>query len=194
MKNKINAIIILLSIALLAFVASRGLKIGEFQILSIAGLIEKNDSLNQKIDKATKLTSLDYPQEEENLEESFERYKIQKQKYEQLLGATGDNDGESYETKQYDISYLWRVLGKYAEKRKLTLGIEVTKQKNTQSSYTLNFNVSGQYTNIIRFITDIENDSDLYFRIYNFSMSGNGTNITANFAVKNINIDSSTIL
>ena len=99
-----------------------------------------------------------------------------------------------YETKQYDISYLWRVLGKYAEKRKLTLGIEVTKQKNTQSSYTLNFNVSGQYTNIIRFITDIENDSDLYFRIYNFSMSGNGTNITANFAVKNINIDSSTIL
>ena len=56
----------------------------------------------------------------------------------------------------------------------------------------VNQSVSGEYVNIIQFITDIENDSDLYFRIYNFKMTGS-TTVTATFTVKNINIDVSTI-
>lgn len=194
MRSRISTIIILISIVLLTFVTIKGLKIGEFEILSISQMIEKNEHLNEKIEEASKLTTINYPDNTETLEETFQRYKIQKQKYEQLAGTTDKDNEEIYETKQYDIGYLWKVLGKYAEKRALTLSIDVQKNSGANSTYTFNFNVSGKYVNISQFITDLENDSDLYFRIYNFKMSGSGETVTSTFTVKNINIDPSTIL
>ena len=86
---------------------------------------------------------------------------------------------------------MWRILGKYAANRGLTLGIDV--QKSTNNLYNFSFSLNGTYVDIIQFITDIENNSDLYFRIYNFKMSGSGTTITATFKVEDINIDPSTI-
>lgn len=192
MRNRITSIIILISIILLAIAMFRGINIGNLEILSISQIKEKNSDLDKKIDKASTLTSVDYPKNVETLEKSFEGYTIEKEKYEELTGVSIENIEEIYETKQYDISYLWRVLGKYAENRKLTLGIDVQTANTGNSAYNFNFTVSGQYVNIIQFITDIENDSDLYFRIYNFKMSGS-TTVTATFTVKNINIDASTI-
>lgn len=192
MRNRITLIIILVSIILLAIVMFRGVKIGNFEILSISQLKEKNESLDNKVDKASTLTSVDYPKNIETLEKGFEEYTIKKEKYEELTGGAIGNIEEMYETKQYDISYLWRVLGKYAEKRNLTLGINVQSSNKNNSTYDFNFTVAGQYVDIITFITDIENDSDLYFRIYNFKMSGSSL-VTATFTVKDININASTI-
>ena len=57
-----------------------------------------------------------------------------------------------------------------------------------ETLYDLNFSVSGGYANISQFISDIENNSDLNFRIYNFKMNGNGEEVLANFTIKNVNI------
>lgn len=192
MKNRIISIMILISIILLTIMMFRGVKMGNFEILSIAQLKEKNDILDKRIEAASQLTSVDYPQNISTLEKSFEEYSIEREKYQELAGESIGNIEEMYETKQYDISYLWRVLGKYAEKRKLDLGIDVKVENTNSNMYNLNFTVSGQYANIIQFITDIENDSDLYFRIYDFDMSGE-TTVKATFTVKNININESTI-
>lgn len=192
MRNRITPIIILISIILLIYTAFYGIKIGSFQVLSISELIERNNALNAKIEEASTLTTVNYSDNIKTLEETFDEYKIQKQKYEELAGATDGVTDEMYETKQYDIGYLWRVLGKYAEKRSISLGIDVQKDTTTKSSYSFNFTVSGKYVNISQFITDIENDSDLYFRIYNFKMTGAET-VTATFVVRNINLDPSTI-
>lgn len=192
MRNRIISIIILLSIILLAIVMFRGIKIGNFEILSISQLKEKNDLLDKRIEAASQLTSVDYPKKIETLDKSFEEYKIKKEKYTELTGGSIENVEEMYETKKYDISYLWRTLGKYAENRGLSIGIDVQTSNSTNSIYNLNFSVSGEYTNIIRFITDLENDSDLYFRIYSFKMTGSST-VTATFTVKNININPDTI-
>lgn len=189
MNNRIFLIIILISTILLILVMFHGIKIGKFEILSIAELKEKNDILDKRINAASELTSVDYPKNVETLEKSFEGYTIQKEKYVELTGGNTEDIEKMYETKQYDISYLWRVLGKYAENRNLTLGIDV---QTSNGMYDFKFNVSGKYTNIIQFITDIENDSDLYFRIYNFKMTGSST-VTATFTVKNININADTI-
>lgn len=189
MKNRMILIIILVSIILIAFMMLHGIKIGKFEILSISQIKEKNDMLDKRIDAASELTSVDFPKNVETLEKNFEDYTIEKEKYEELTGDNGNDVEKIYETKQYDISYLWRVLGKYAESRGLTLGIDV---QSSNRMYDFKFNVSGKYTNIIQFITDIENDSDLYFRIYNFKMSGSST-VTATFTVKNININPDTI-
>lgn len=193
MRNRITPIIILLTLAILIYTAFHGIEIGNFQVLSIAQLVEKNDALNAKIEEASILTTRNYSDNIKTLEETFEEYKIQKQKYEELAGVTDGITDEIYETKQYDIGYLWRVLGKYAEKRSVSLGIDVQKNTSASSSYNISFAVSGKYVNISQFITDIENDSDLYFRIYNFNMTGSSEVVNATFTVRNVNIDPSTI-
>lgn len=193
MKRRITTIIILLSIILLALAMFHGIEFGKVKILSISQIKEKNESLDAKIEKASTLTSIDYPEKIQTLQETFEEYMIEKEKYEELSGISSDKVENIYETKKYDISYLWRVLGKMAEKRSVSIGMDVQKNNAGNSSYNLAFTIAGEYVNIIQFITDLENESDLYFRIYDFNVSGSGTKITATFVVKNINIEESTI-
>ena len=202
MRSRISVIIILISIVLLVVATVNGIKIGDFQILSVSELVEKNDNLQNKIGESDELISKTYPENQKTLEDTFKQYKVQKQKYEDLSGVSGDKVDEIYETKQYDISYLWRVLGKYAENRGLILDISVKKNETGENLYDFNFTVTGPYTSISQFLVDIENDSDLYFRIYNFRMDGKETTdekgqryITtiATFVVKGVNIDPDTI-
>lgn len=193
MRNEIVTITILISILLLTVFLLKGVNIGKFEVLSIAQMQEKNNDLNDKLDEANKLTTEKFPEKVETLEKTFEEYNNKKEKYEQLSGLSSEEGLELYETKQYEITYLWRVLGNYAKKRYLTLGIDVQKADSSKSLYNLNFSVSGEYVKIIQFITDLENDSDLNFRIYNFKMSGSGTTVSASFKVENVSIDPSTI-
>lgn len=193
MRNNITLLIILISVALLIYIGTQGIKIGEIEILSVEQLIEKNQQLEEKIEEASKLTATNYPENIGTLEETYEKYKVQKQKYEQLAGTIKESKNKSYEVKQYDIGYLWRLLGSYATKRNVDLGIQVQKSSISSSAYNIQFAVNGKYVNISQFITDIENDSDLYFRIYNFAMSGSGETILGTFEVKNLKLDPSTI-
>ena len=193
MRNRILTIIILISIALLCFAIFYGIDIGKIRILSIEQLKEKNKTSITKIDEAEKLSNEDYPKSVEKLEKSFSEYLTQKKKYEQLSGLSEEEILEIYETKQYDISYLWRILGNYAKERGVSLSMDVQSASKVNSSYNYDFKVSGAYADIIYFIKDLENDSDLYFRIYNFKMSGSGTVVNASFKVENVNVDPSTI-
>lgn len=192
MKNKITSIIFLLLIILLIVAIFVGIRIGSFQILSVSELKEKNQELNERIQTASSLTSVDYPETIDTLQATYEKHTLQKQKYEELVGFTDADKKQIYETKQYDIGYLWKTIGKYATSRNLTIGMEV-KKGSGQDIYDLYFNVSGQYVNISQFITDIENNSDLFFRIYNFKMTGSSETVSSSFTVKDISIDPSTL-
>ena len=193
MRSRIITITILISFILLIIAMVRGINIGNLEILSISQIKEKNNNLNEKIDKASSLATNDYPKNIEILDKTFEQYTMTKEKYEQLSGLSGEETIEKYETKQYDIGYLWRILGNYAESKNLTLGINVQKSNASDTLYSFSFSVSGEYTKIIEFIKALEDDSDLNFRIYNFKINGTGTILNANFVVENINIDSTTI-
>lgn len=197
MKNKIIFMILIIFVLVLAFSMIKGIKIGNFQILSISQIKEKNDQVNEKLEETNKLVSEEYPDNISTLEETYNEYTIQKQKYIEVAGFTKEEKAQVYETKQYDISYLWKTLGKYATSRNLAIGITVQKKQNSELNlYDLKFNLSGRYVDISQFISDIENDSELYFRIYNFKMVKNEKNnnlVTASFTVLNVNIDPSTI-
>lgn len=192
MKNKVILLITLLAILVLIVAAYKGIeKIG---VLSISQLQDKNNKLEQKINEASELTSTSYPKNIDILEETYNKYIIKRQKYEELAEFADENNKNMYETKQYDIGYIWRTFGKKATARNLTLSMNVEKNSNRMTNlYNLSFTVYGQYVNISQFIADLENNSDLYFRIYNFKMSGSGENISATFTVKNVNIDPSTL-
>lgn len=193
MKNRVMSIVFILLIILLMVSIFNGIKIGNFQILSVSELVDKNNQLNEKIQTASSLTSVDYPEAIATLEETYEKHTLQKKKYEEISGFSSEDNNEIYETKQYDIAYLWRTIGKYATSRNLTIGMEV-KKGTGQDLYDLYFTVSGQYVNISQFITDIENNSNLYFRIYNFKMSGSSETVSSTFTVKDIKVDSSTLI
>lgn len=193
MRNNVSLLIVLISIIILIFMGTQGIKIGSFEILSISQVIEKNDDLNKKIEEANDVATSTYPEKIQNLEETYEEYKIKKQTYEDLTRTVAGDGNEIYETKQYDIGYLWRLVGKYATKRNLNLGIQVEKNVNKTNSYNINFTSEGKYVDISQFITDIENDSNLYFRISDFEMTGNSESVKATFVVKNISLDPSTI-
>lgn len=193
MRNQITILILFIFLALIIFTSVHGIEIGSFKILSVQQLLQKNEDLNGKIATASDLTTIDYEQSKATLEQTYEKQQIEKQKYEELIGLTEEDSKQIYETKQYDVGYLWKVIGKYATTRNLKIGMNV--QKTTgQNLYDLNFSISGQYPNTIQFITDIENNSDLNFRIYNFKMTGSGDAVSSTFSVKGISIDPDTTI
>ena len=198
MRNKIITIIVLVLLVLIAVAMIKGIKIGNLQILSISQLKEKNETLNSKIEQASQITSIKYPDAQKKMEESYNKQQIQKEKYEELVDFNNVNEKSIYETKQYDIVYLWKIFGNYASKYNLTIGMDV-KKATGPNLYDLYFNVIGEYTNIIKFISTIEDNSELYFRIYNFNMvSSNkkedtGIKVKASFNVKGVNLNPDTL-
>lgn len=194
MREKIIMLTLLISIILVILLAVFGLKIGNLEILSISQMINKNKDVNNEIDIVSQITSEEYPEAIKQLEETGEALKVQKEKYEQLSGFASEED-QIYETEKYDIGYLWTVLGKYATKNNVSLVMDIKKATGTDL-YDLYFTIQGEYVDISQFITLIENDSELSFRIYNFKLvpGASDINLKATFTVKDINIDDSSLI
>jgi hypothetical protein len=193
MRNRIFLIVLILFIIILTIAMINGIKIGNFQVPSIKQLTNKNQEINEKIEKASTLTSIDYPNNVEKLEDTYEKFTLKKQKYEEMSDFTDEDGNNIYEIKQYDIVYLWELFGKYAKSNNLKIEMSVKSNGSKEDFYDLYFTTTGKYTDISQFINNIENNSDLYFRIYNFKMSGNGETVTSTFTVKNVKLDSSTL-
>lgn len=196
MKDKIIMIILFVSIILVICLAVFGLKVGSFEIPSISDLVNKNSEINSNIDLATNLTSIDYPEQITTLESTIDSLNIQKEKYDEISGLSLEDNAKIYETEKYDIGYLWTSIGQYATKNKLNLAMDVKRSIGTDL-YDLYFTVEGEYVNISSFVTKLENDSYLSFRIYNFKITpGEGDNevtLKAAFVVKDVNIDDKTL-
>lgn len=193
MRNRIFLIVLILLIIILTIAMINGIKIGNFQVPSIKQLTNKNQEINEKIEKASNLTSIDYPNNVEKLEDTYEKFTLKKQKYEEMSDFTDEDGNNIYEIKQYDIVYLWELFGKYAKSNNLKIEMSVKSNGSKEGFYDLYFTTTGKYTDISQFINNIENNSDLYFRIYNFKISGSGETITSTFTVKNVKLDSSTL-
>lgn len=193
MKNKIIILTLIISFILIICLSLFGFKIGKIEICSISDIIEKNNNVKAKIEKVTTLASSTYPATVSKLEGTIDEFNIQKQKYEEISELNSDNDGV-YETEKYDIGYLWTTLGKYATKNNIGLALNVKKAAGTDL-YDLDFTIQGEYVDISTFITKIENDSNLLFRIYNFKLiPGKSTiDLKATFTVKDVNINGDTL-
>ena len=62
--------------------------------------------------------------------------------------------------------------------------------------YDLDFTIIGEYTSVSTFVSKIENDSDLNFRIYNFKLvkhKETGKELNGTFTVKDVNIYNKTL-
>ena len=84
MKKLLILVLIILLIALTIFLGIKGIKIGNFEILGIKGIQEKNDNLDFKIQEAAKLVEKDYKKAVSDVAENAKKLQEEKKNYEVL--------------------------------------------------------------------------------------------------------------
>lgn len=192
MKKLLILILIALLLALSIFIVVNGLQIGSFELLGITGVKEKNVQLDEKIQEATKLASTDYEKIISTLNSNAKKLEEEKKNYDDMVSVSTDSQVQTAtQIQKYEIETLWVKLGRHATSEGAVMKMEVTKGSNSASdTYNLKFTVNGSYISITDFISAIENDSMLGFKIEEFKMqpSTSGTDLEATFVCKDIAI------
>lgn len=190
MKRSLMTVICLLILILVVLLMVKGLSIGNFKILSISQIIQSGDKLDKDIAYVNNLKNSIYRQKLSNLETATKTLSASKQEYLEVANLSTDAEIRAATQNQtYTMEYLWSKLGGYATQEGVNTKIEV-KSTGEGDENILNFTVTGSYIGIINYITAIEDDSDLSFRIEKFKISSENSEelLTATFTVSNINI------
>ncbi len=192
MKKLLMLILITLLVVLSAYITIHGFNIGKTEVLGFVQIKEKNNELDEQIQEASKLSEKDYKQAVATVESDTKKLKQQKQEYDDLAVSQDGEESTSGQLERYEIETLWVKLGNYATSEGAVMRMDVTKGNNlAQNFYDLKFTVTGSYISITDFISDIENDSTLGFKIEEFSMIPNSENtneLQAKFTCKDIEI------
>ena len=192
MKKLLILILIALILALSIFIVMNGLTIGKVNILGINGIRDKNAQLDQKVEQASRLAEQDYKQAENEVESNVQELQKEKQEYQDMTAVSTEGDIQAAnQIQRYTIDTLRVKLGNYATQEGTTLRMDVLKGTNTtEETYNLRLTVNGSYVGITDFVSDIENDSILGFKIENFKMQpgSNTSDLQATFMCNDIAI------
>lgn len=190
MKKLLIIILIILLCVLGYFAIFNGISIGNFQILSVSQIKEKNDKLDQEISDIETQRVSTFPSKTSELGRETDTMMSAKKTYLDL--ASVSTEGELKEANQeetYLIEFLWTRMGNHATKEGVIAKFEIVSGDTGDSNlYNINFTITGHYIAIINFVSAIENDSKLGFRIENFKVVPGGDDLTATFVVRNIRI------
>lgn len=185
----------LLAVILLAFsvyVAFYGVSFAGLTVSGIPTIKEENAKLEKKIESANTLKDTDYPKSVKSLEDAYKKLMTQKDNYDQIISLGVDENGQSLnKIQQYETERLWISLGNYAKKEGIDLNMAVTSANKVNSTYDLNFTVTGGYIQITDFLYDIESDTTLVFKIENFKLvPGTSTeSLVATFTWKDVRLN-----
>lgn len=191
MKKILISVIIVLVLVLTCVTIIKGISIGNLKILGISEIKKQNEKLDTTVKQATKLASTDYPAKEESLEDENKKMKETKEQYEDMVNVSTDSQVQAAnQSSTYMVDFLWIRIENLAKSEGVTIDMDVSRSSG-DSMYNLNFTAKGTYTGIEEFITGIEDDTKLGFKIENFSMSSsseNGNQVQATFVCKDIKI------
>ena len=182
MRKILIGILIILLIVMAVLLITNGLTIGNFKILSVKQIIEDNVKLTAEISETEKLIKSNYPTELEDLDTNVSSLLAAKEEYQDLADVSSKSEIDKATTVEtYTVEFLWTRLGRHATAEGVHLSY-------TPTNNSIKFTVTGDYIPILSFISAIENDSKLGFRIENFKLIPNGDNLQATFETNNINI------
>ena len=188
MKKILISLLILLLFILNFIGITKGIQLFGLDILSIEQIKEKNANLDTKIGQATTLASTDYPKVLSEMEANLKKLEEEKKNYEDMVTISTDDQVQlANQYQKYEVEYLWTIIGNHATKEGVVIKIDIVAASG-ENNYNLNFTVTGSYIGITEFISDIENDSALGFKIENFLMKpGTSTqDLQATFICKDI--------
>ena len=182
MRKILIGILTVLLIVMAVLIITKGLTIGNFKILSVKQIIENDNKLTTEISETEKLIKSDYPAQLENLDNNVSSLLAAKEEYQDLADVSTKSEIDKATTVEtYTVEFLWTRLGRHATAEGVYLSY-------TATNNSIKFTVIGDYIPILSFVSAIENDSKLGFRIENFRLIPNGDNLQATFETNNINI------
>lgn len=190
MRKLLLIILIILLCVLGYFAIFNGISIGSFQVLSVSQIKDKNDKLDQEISEIETQRETTFPSKTSELGRETDTMMHAKKTYLDL--ASVSTEGELKEANQeetYLIEFLWTRMGNHATNEGVIAKFEMVSGDTGESNvYNINYTITGHYIAIINFVSAIENDSKLGFRIENFKVVPGGNDLTATFVTRNIRI------
>lgn len=189
MKKILIITLIALLLALTMVLGIKGIKIGKFEILGINGIKQENKDLDSKIQQAAKLADKDFKQAISNVDINAKKLKEEKQNYEDMVALADGKTEIVTQIEKYEIETLWVRIGNHATSEGVVMQMDVTRGNTaSQDAYNLRFTVTGSYISITDFISAIENDNKLGFKIEEFKMTpaASGSDLQATFVCKEI--------
>lgn len=190
MRKFLILLLLILLIVLAYFTMFQGLSISTFQVLGVSQIIELNNDLTNKINETNKKIKSDLQSKKSELNQNVELLLTNKESYYKLANISTENEINKANTEEmYNIEYLWVKIGRHARKEGVNLKLDI-KEGTAGDKITkdLNFTVVGKYVGIIEFISAIEEDSELNFRVNDFILTPDGENLKATFNVTDIKI------
>lgn len=191
MKKLLLIILITLLTALSVYIVICGFQIGNVEVLSYNGIRQRNHELDEKIQEASKLAQKDFKSVLSDINTNTKKLISEKKEYEDLVAVNSEGGAQSLgQIQEYKVEALWVKLGTCATSEGVSIQIDM-KNASTggKDKYDLNFTVRGSYISITDFISDLENDSMLGFKIEGFRIGdSSGNDLTATFTCKNITI------
>ena len=190
MRKFLILILLILLIVLAYFTMFQGLSISTFQVLGVSQIIELNNDLTNKINETNKKIKSDLQSKKSELNQNVELLLTNKESYYKLANISTENEINKANTEEmYNIEYLWVKIGRHARKEGVNLKLDIKEgTAGDQTTKDLNFTVIGKYVGIIEFISAIEEDSELNFRVNDFILTPDGENLKATFNVTDIKI------
>ena len=191
MRKLLTLILIALLLALSIFIVLQGFEVGSIEVLSFRNIQAKNNELDGKIQEASKLAEKDYKKVVSEVKDNAKKLEETKKKYEDQTVIAGDDIQVAAKIDEYEIQTLWVKIGTYATTEGVALRMNIVNSSSgTEGNYDLNFTANGSYISITDFISDIENDSTLGFKIEKFKIQPTTTTaeLSADFTCKDIAI------
>lgn len=195
MKKVLIGILIVLLIILAYFTIANGLSLGNLKILGVKQIIEQDKKLTDDIEAVNSLLKKEYPSKKASLDTSLTELLGKKEEYFTVAKLSTEGQITKANTEEtYLREYLWVRVGTHATSEGVKIRMDVNSgNTGDENVKNLAFTVQGTYISIIQFISDLENDDKLNFKIENFKMTKSGIDLTATFNVRNIRIKAESV-
>lgn len=170
MKKFLMSIMTILLLVLTYLIVFKNISILKWTSKNINDVKKLDSSLTEKIDTAKQLNNQEFPEKVSTLEKSIKQLKIAKERYEAKVEYAPEGiDLSVVKTKEYKIERLWIALQNYALSEEIELKLEIV-DTSVENVYDINVTATGEYSSIADFVSDIEKDDTLAFKILNFKL------------------------
>lgn len=190
MKKLLIGVLILLLTIMVFLAVLKGISVGSFNILSVEQIANANDNLTNEILQTELLMYNTFKSKTDELNNSVTSLLNAKQEYLDLVNISSEKEiSKASQEETYTVEFLWTRLGRHSTAEGVALKYEIASGTTGEANVkNILFTVTGEYIPVINFITAIEDDSELAFRIENFKMVPSGSNVQATFVTKNVRI------
>ena len=199
MRKILIMFLLLILILALGLVVVKGLTINVLKVQSVQDIIALNKNLEDQILALNNKKDISYELAKGTLNKSVNSLTTTKQEYQdKLTYSTEEEINAAHEIDKYEIGYLWTKIGLHAKNSNVEIQVDFSTSGNKINDEVvlcnMSFTVIGEYLPISEFIYAIENDSDLGFRIRDFSLVPySENNLQARFTITDVGLNSSTL-